>query len=554
LHVRGVEVIGKGKSEISVQPTVVGVAALGALADLDHGGLLWSARNNTRYNDYCQEVDLTRSAPWFWPPGNSAGPRTVDARPTVRFPLRPLWVYSGTLGNRSAATEDLGMSSPLSATQTRTPDGATTARETLTITDNRTGKSYEIPVTHGTIRAADLRQIKVDPKEFGLMSYDPAFNNTASCISRITYIDGDAGILRYRGYPIEDLAEKSTYLETAYLLLHGELPTAAQLKDWTYHITHHTFIHESIKKFLDGFHYDAHPMGMTISTIAALSTFYHDAKDIFSPESRGKQTYRLIGKMPTIAAFAYRHTLGMPYVYPDNDLSYPGNFLNMLFRTSEAKYRPNPTLERALDILFILHADHEQNCSANTVRSVGSSHVDPYSATAAAIAALYGPLHGGANEEVLRMLMEIGSVQNVAAFIKRVKAGEVKLMGFGHRVYKNYDPRARIIKHIAYQVFDLMGKNPLLEIALECERIALEDEYFIKRKLYPNVDFYTGLIYQSMGFPMTMFPVLFAIPRTSGWIAQWEEMLLDPEQKIARPRQIYLGHDTRRYVPIEERG
>ena len=446
------------------------------------------------------------------------------------------------------------MDSPLTATQTRKPDGAAVARETLTITDNRTGKSYEIPITHGTVRAADLRQIKVDPKEFGMMSYDPAFNNTASCISRVTYIDGDAGILRYRGYPIEDLAEKSTYLETAYLLLNGDLPTASQLKDWTYHITHHTFIHESIKKFLDGFHYDAHPMGMTISTIAALSTFYNDAKDIFSPESRKKQTYRLIGKMPTIAAFAYRHTLGMPYVYPDNDLSYPGNFLNMLFRTSEAKYRPNPTLERALDILFILHADHEQNCSANTIRGVGSSHVDPYSATAAAIAALYGPLHGGANEEVLRMLMEIGSVQKVPAFIKRVKAGEVKLMGFGHRVYKNYDPRARIIKHIAYQVFDLMGKNPLLEIALECERIALEDEYFVKRKLYPNVDFYTGLIYQSMGFPMTMFPVLFAIPRTSGWIAQWEEMLLDPEQKIARPRQIYLGHDTRHYVSIEERG
>src|SRR6266702_360108 len=389
------------------------------------------------------------------------------------------------------------MDSSLSATQTKKPEGSVTSRETLTITDNRTGKSYEVPITHGTLRAADLRQIKVDPKEFGMMSYDPAFNNTASCISKITFIDGDAGILRYRGYPIEDLAEKSTYLETAYLLLHGEVPTSAQLESWTYNVTHHTYIHESIKKFLDGFHYDAHPMGMTISTIAALSTFYHDAKDIFSAESRTKQTYRLIGKMPTIAAFSYRHTLGMPYVYPDNDLSYPGNFLNMLFRTSEAKYRPNPTLERALDILFILHADHEQNCSANTIRSVGSSHVDPYSATAAAIAALYGPLHGGANEEVLRMLMEI---------------------------------------------------------ALECERIALEDDYFVKRKLYPNVDFYTGLIYQSMGFPMTMFPVLFAIPRTSGWIAQWEEMLLDPEQKIARPRQIYLGHDTRHYVPIGQRG
>src|SRR3974390_1950406 len=426
-------------------------------------------------------------------------------------------------------------------------------REPPTITDNRTGKSYEIPIKHGTIRAMDLRQIRVEPTDFGMISYDPAYNNTASCISRVTYIDGDAGILRYRGYPIEELAEKSTYLETAYLLLHGELPTAHQLKDWHHSIVHHTFIHESIKKFLDGFHYDAHPMGMLISTIAALSTFYHDAKDIFNPESRKKQTYRLIGKMPTIAAFSYRHSLGMPFVYPDNDLSYPGNFLNMLFRTSETRYRPNPTLEHALDVLFILHADHEQNCSTNTVRGVGSSHVAPYCATAAAIAALYGPLHGGANEEALRMLMEIGSVQKVPEYIKKVKSGETRLMGFGHRTYKNYDPRARIIKKIAYEVFDLMGKNPLLEIALECERIALEDEYFIKRKLYPNVDFYTGLIYQSMGFPMTMFPVLFAIPRMSGWVAQWEEMLLDPEQKIARPRQIYLGHDTRPYVPMEQR-
>jgi citrate synthase len=437
--------------------------------------------------------------------------------------------------------------------QTKTTEDSPARRETLTITDNRTGKSYEIPIKHDTIRAMDLRQIKVDANEFGMISYDPAFNNTASCISRITYIDGDVGILRYRGYPIEELAEKSTYLETAYLLLHGELPTPAQLADWQWNITHHTFIHESIKKFLDGFHYDAHPMGMVISTIAALSTFYHDAKEIFNPSSRRKQMYRLLGKMPTIAAFSYRHTLGMPYVYPDNDLSYPGNFLNMLFRTSEARYRPNPTLEHALDVLFILHADHEQNCSTNTVRGVGSSHVDPFSATAAAIAALYGPLHGGANEEVLRMLMEIGSIQKVPEFIKRVKSGETRLMGFGHRVYKNYDPRARIIKQIAYQVFELMGKNPLLEIALECERIALEDDYFVKRRLYPNVDFYTGLIYQSMGFPMTMFPVLFAIPRMSGWLAQWEELLLDPEQKIARPRQIYLGHDTRSYIPIEQR-
>jgi citrate synthase len=445
------------------------------------------------------------------------------------------------------------MDSALPATQLKPSDADAAKRDTLTITDNRTGKSYEIPITHDTVRASDFRQIKVNPTDFGMMSYDPAFNNTTACISRITYIDGDAGILRYRGYPIEELAEKSNYIETAYLLLHGELPTTNQLKDWQHHIVHHTFIHESIKKFLDGFHYDAHPMGMLISTIAGLSTFYPDAKDIFNSESRKKQIYRLIGKMPTLAAFSYRHTLGMPYVYPDNDLSYTGNFLNMLFRTSETRYRPNPTLEQALDVLFILHADHEQNCSANTIRGVGSSHVDPFSASAAATAALYGPLHGGANEEALRMLMEIGSVQKVPEHIKRVKSGETRLMGFGHRIYKNYDPRARIIKKIAYEVFDLMGKNPLLEIALECERIALEDEYFVQRKLYPNVDFYTGLIYQSMGFPMTMFPVLFAIPRMSGWLAQWEEMLLDPEQKIARPRQIYLGHETRPYEPIEER-
>src|SRR6202142_4313445 len=389
---------------------------------------------------------------------------------------------------------------------------AAARRDTLTITANRNGRQFEVPIKNDTIRALDLRQIKINDADFGMMSYDPAFTNTASCTSKITFIDGDAGILRYRGYPIEELAEKSTYLETAYLILYGELPTKSQLKDWQYHIVHHTFIHESIKKFLDGFHYDAHPMGMLISTIAALSTFYQDAKNIFNPESRLKQTYRLIGKMPTLAAFAYRHSLGMPFTYPDNDLSYCGNFLNMLFRTTEARYRPNPTLERALDILFILHADHEQNCSSTAMRLVGSSHVDPYCATAAATAALYGPLHGGANEAVLRMLVEIGSIQNVPAYIKSVKAGEKLLMGFGHRVYKNYDTRARIVKHIAYEVFDVMGKNPLIEIALECERIALEDEYFVKRKLYPNVDFYTGLIYQSMGFPTTMFPVLFAIP------------------------------------------
>ena len=426
-------------------------------------------------------------------------------------------------------------------------------RDSLTITDNRNGKTYEIPITDDTIRALDLRQIKINQSDFGMMSYDPAFNNTALCKSKVTFIDGDAGILRYRGYPIEELAERSTYLETAYLILFGELPTRKQLEDWTYHVTHHTFIHESIKKFLDGFHYDAHPMGMLISTIAALSTFYPDARHIFDGESRRKQTYRLIGKMPTLAAFAYRHSLGMPFAYPDNELSYPGNFLNMLFKTTELKYRPNPTLERALDILFILHADHEQNCSANAMRCVGSSHVDPYSACAAATAALYGPLHGGANEEVLRMLMDIGSIANVPSYIKRVKSGEKRLMGFGHRIYKNYDPRARIIKRIADEVFDVMGRNPLLEIALEVERIALQDEYFVSRKLYPNVDFYTGLIYQSMGFPVTMFPVLFAIPRTSGWIAQWDEMLLDPEQKIARPRQIYKGYDKRSYVPMDQR-
>ena len=438
-------------------------------------------------------------------------------------------------------------------TQSTVREANRMSRDSLTVTDNRTGKTYEIPISEDTIRALDLRQIKLNQNDFGMMSYDPAFNNTALCKSKVTFIDGDNGILRYRGYPIEELAERSNYLETAYLILFGELPTRKQLEDWTYHVTHHTFIHESIKKFLDGFHYDAHPMGMLISTIAALSTFYPDARHIFDADSRRKQTYRLIGKMPTLAAFAYRHSLGMPYAYPDNELTYPGNFLNMLFKTTELKYRPNPTLEHALDVLFILHADHEQNCSANAMRCVGSSHVDPYSACAAATAALYGPLHGGANEEVLRMLMDIGSIANVPSYIKRVKSGEKRLMGFGHRIYKNYDPRARIIKRVADEVFDVMGRNPLLDIALEVERIALQDEYFVARKLYPNVDFYTGLIYQSMGFPVTMFPVLFAIPRTSGWIAQWEEMLLDPEQKIARPRQVYIGYDKRPYVPMDQR-
>jgi citrate synthase len=433
-------------------------------------------------------------------------------------------------------------------------NSAAANHDSLTVTDNRTGKRYELPIEHEAIRAADLRQIKVHDDDFGMMSYDPAFTNTASCISRVTYIDGDKGILEYRGYPIEELAEKSTFLETAYLILYGELPSRSQFDEWAWHITHHTFIHESIKKFLDGFHYDAHPMGMLISTVAALSTFYPDAKDIFNPDSRRKQTYRLIGKMPTLAAFAYRHSLGLPYVYPDNDLSYCANFLNMLFKTTEVKFKPNAALEKALDILFILHADHEQNCSTSAMRGVGSSHVDPYSATAAATAALYGPLHGGANEAVIRMLMDIGSVKNVPEYVKHVKSGEKKLMGFGHRVYKNYDPRAKIVKRVAYEVFDVLGRNPLLDIALECERIALDDDYFVKRKLYPNVDFYSGLIYQAMSFPMTMFPVLFAIPRTAGWIAHWEEMLNDAEQKIARPRQLYLGGRQRPYAPIDERG
>src|ERR1700693_5652051 len=382
---------------------------------------------------------------------------------------------------------------PESVVSSETPSA--TRRETLSVMDNRTGRQFELPIKNDTVRALDLRPIKVNSEDFGMMGYDPAFTNTASCSSKITYIDGDKGILRYRGYSIEELAEKSTYIEPASLILYGELPDKSQLADWSYNITHHTFIHESIKKFLDGFHYDAHPMGMLISTVAALSTFYPDAKDIFNLDSRRKQTYRLNGKSATLAAFSSRHSLGMPYAYPDNDLSYSGNFLNMLFRTTELKYRPNPTLEHALDILFILHADHEQNCSANAMRCVGSSHVDPFSATAAATAALYGPLHGGANEEVLRMLVDIGSLSNVPAYIKRVKGGEKKLMGFGHRIYKNYDPRARIIKKMADQVFEVMGTNPLLEIALEVERIPLQDDYFVTRKLYPNVDFYTGLIY-----------------------------------------------------------
>jgi citrate synthase len=425
--------------------------------------------------------------------------------------------------------------------------------DTLAIKDNRTGKTYEIPIQNGAIRAMDLRQIKATPDDFGLITYDPAFQNTAACRSQITYIDGDKGVLLYRGYPIEQLAEQSDFLETAYLILFGELPTTTDMQAWIKEVTLHTMLHENIKKFMEGFQYDAHPMGIFLSTVGALSTFYPDAKEIFSAESRRVQMVRLIAKVPSIAAYAFRHSIGRPYMLPDNDLSYSGNFLNMLFKMTELKYQPNPVLERALDVLFILHADHEQNCSTHAMRGIGSSHVDPYSALAGAAAALYGPLHGGANEAVLRMLQEIGSIQNVSAFIKRVKGGEGRLMGFGHRVYKSYDPRAKIIKRIADLVFTVTGKNPLLEIALELERIALQDEYFVTRRLYPNVDFYSGLIYQAMGFPVDMFPVLFAIPRTAGWIAQWEEMLLDSEQKIARPRQIYTGNGPRTYIPRDKR-
>ncbi|MBM4161791.1 MAG: citrate synthase [Ignavibacteria bacterium] len=426
--------------------------------------------------------------------------------------------------------------------------------DNLTIKDNRTGKEYAIPITNDTIRAMDLRQIKVSDDDFGMMSYDPAFMNTASCQSKITFIDGDKGILRYRGYPIEQVAEKCTYLEVAYLVLHGELPTKTQLDEWVHNITYHTMIHENIKKFMDGFNHDAHPMGMLVSTLAALSTYYPDSKNIQDAESRKLQIYRLIGKIPTIAAYAYRHTLGLPYVYPDNELSYTGNFLSMLYKMAEPKYKVNPVLERALDVLFILHADHEQNCSANTMRSIGSSQADPFVSMAGAAAALYGPLHGGANEQVLRMLREIGSKDKVPEFIKKVKSGEGgRLMGFGHRIYKNYDPRAKIIKDTAEKVFEVTGRNPLLDIAVELERIALEDEYFVKRKLYPNVDFYSGIIYEAMGFPTAAFTVLFAIPRTSGWLAQWQEMLLDPDQKIARPRQVFLGYDKRDFVAMEKR-
>jgi citrate synthase len=433
------------------------------------------------------------------------------------------------------------------------PEEAFMPDNTITITDNRTGQTYTLPVENGTIRAMDLRKIKTGSDDFGLMTYDPAFMNTASCRSAITFIDGDKGILRYRGYPIEVLAEHCTFLEVAYLILFGELPTAGELKDWVHDITHHTMIHESTKKFMEGFRYDAHPMAMFVSTVAALSSVYPESRQVHDPSIRLHQIQRLIGKVPSIAAMSYRHNVGFPYVYPDNDLTYPENFMNMLWKMVEPKYAANPVIARALDILFILHADHEQNCSANTMRAVGSSQADPYLTTAAAAAALAGPLHGGANEEVLRMLDEIGSKANVPAYIKKIKEGKGKLMGFGHRIYKNYDPRAKIIKWTADRVFEVTGHNAKLEIALELERIALQDEYFVQRKLYPNVDFYSGIIYQAMGFRPEMFTVLFAIPRTAGWLAQWQELVTDPEQKIARPRQIYVGHETRKFVPIEQR-
>jgi citrate synthase len=425
--------------------------------------------------------------------------------------------------------------------------------DTLSITDNRTGQTYEVGIEDGAIRAMDLRQIKVSDDDFGLMAYDPAFKNTANVRSDITFIDGDAGILRYRGYPIEQLAEHSSFLEVAYLLIHGELPTADQHDAWVHEITHHTFIHENIKQFIDGFHHDAHPMGILVSTVGALSTFYPEAKGIDDEDARQQQIVRLIAKFPTLAAFAYRHRIGMRYAYPDNDLSFAGNFLNMMWKTTELKYEPDPILERALDVLLILHADHEQNCSTTTMRAIGSSDADPYSAAAGATAALYGPKHGGANEAVLRMLDEIGSVDQVPDYVKAAKEGQFRLMGFGHRVYKNYDPRAKVIQKLAHDVFEVTGKNPLLDIAVELEKIALEDDYFVQRKLYPNVDFYSGIIYQAMGFPTSMFPVLFAMGRIPGWLAHWQENLLDDEQAIVRPRQLYVGPGERDYVPESER-
>jgi citrate synthase len=426
-------------------------------------------------------------------------------------------------------------------------------KDTLTVTDNRTGKSYELPIENDSIRAMDLRAIKVNEDDFGMLSYDPGYKNTASCRSEITFIDGARGILRYRGYPIDQLAEQSSFLEVAYLIVNGELPSKRQLDDWVGEVTIHTFVHENVKKFIDGFHHDAHPMGILVSTVGALSTFYPGAKVIEDPRIRHEQIIRLIAKFPTLAAFAYRHSIGMRYAYPDNDLSFAGNFLNMMWKTTELQYEPNPVLEEAMDKLFILHADHEQNCSTTAMRTIGSSDADPYSAAAGAVAALYGPKHGGANEAVLKMLEEVGSVHDIPDYVKRVKAGDFRLMGFGHRVYKNYDPRAKVIRELAHQVFDVTGKNPLIDIAVELEKIALEDEFFVNKKLYPNVDFYSGIIYQAMGFPVSMFPVLFAIGRIPGWLAQWQENLSDDEQAIARPRQIYIGEDERDYVPLSER-
>ncbi|MFN2613032.1 MAG: citrate synthase [Solirubrobacterales bacterium] len=440
--------------------------------------------------------------------------------------------------------------------ETTSTDGAAPngSGESLSVTDNRTGTSYELPITDGTVKAMDLRQIKVKEDDFGLMAYDPAFTNTASCRSAITYIDGDEGILQHRGYSIEQLCEHSTYLEVAYLLAFGELPTTRQLEEWTYDITHHTFVHENMKKFVEGFRFEAHPMGMLLASVGALSTFYPGAKDLDDPTERYMATIRLIAKMPTLAAFAYRHNAGLPYIYPDNDLSYSENFLSMLFKMTEFQFKPDPRLSKALDVLFILHADHEQNCSTAAVRSVGSSGVDPYSAVAAGIAALYGPLHGGANEAVLRMLRRIEKVENIPDFLEGVKNREERLMGFGHRVYKNYDPRARIIKSHVDDVLDVVGENPLVTIATELEKQALDDDYFTSRKLYPNVDFYSGIIYESLRIPTDMFTVIFAIPRTSGWISQWLEQNEDSELKIARPRQIYTGDRDLEYVPISERG
>jgi citrate synthase len=430
---------------------------------------------------------------------------------------------------------------------------ADTTAQTLTVTDNRTGQRYEIPIADGAINAMALRQIRTGDGDFGLMTYDPGLKNTAACRSTITYIDGDAGILRYRGYPIEQLAEKSSFLEVSYLILNGELPNEQQHAQWVHDVTHHTFIHENVKQFIDGFHHDAHPMGILVSTVAALSTFYPESKGLKESSNRDLQIMRLVAKFPTLAAFAFRHSIGMRYAYPDNDLSFAGNFLNMMWRTTELKYEPHPVLERAMDILLILHADHEQNCSTTTMRTIGSSQADPYVAAAGAAAALYGPLHGGANEAVLRMLAEIGHVSRVPEFIARAKNGDYRLMGFGHRVYKNYDPRATIIRNLAYDVFEVTGTNPLLKIALELERIALEDEYFISRKLYPNVDFYSGIIYQAMSFPVSMFPVLFAMGRIPGWLAHWQENVLDEEQSIVRPLQLFVGSGARDFVPMAQR-